>query len=381
MNNPFVYGKEVRGYQFYDRHAACDELYGYLKDGSTNVVLYAPRRYGKTSMVLRVLERMKAEGFDCLLFDLSKVCSVEKFCEAYATAVYSVYGGLPEIGNKIAQYLVHLHPTVGFTVKGVSIRFDYGERMNEASLSDVLDLPEKLAAETGRPVVIAFDEFQEIETLSTSIRIEAVFRSVIQAQRNARYVFFGSKTHMMKRMFGGASRPFYKSAFNMKIGKPPRGESAEFVSSRFGNEGITVNAEALERILEVSENIPYYLQAVSGLVFGAVARRNGDSVDVADVDEALENFVESNADLYAEILRNLSPAQRTTIAALAEEPTGRFDEAYRRRHGLGGLSSVHSAVTVLLNRGHIESDAKGYALGDPIFARYIRSESPSIPIG
>lgn len=328
-------------------------------------------------MVIRVLERMKAEGFDCLLFDVSKVATVEKFCEAYATAVYSVYGGLPEIGNKIAQYLLHLHPTVSFTAKGVSVRFEYGERMNEASLTDVLYLPERLAAETKRPIVIAFDEFQDIGMLSRSMRLESVFRSAIQSHRNARYVFFGSKTHMMKRMFGASARPFYKSAFNMKIGKPPREESAEFVSSRFGNEGITVDGEALERILEVSENIPYYLQAVSGLVFGAVERRNGERVKVEDVDEALARFVDSNADLYAEILRNLSPAQRAMIEALAEEPVGRLDEAYRRRHGLSGLSSVHSALTGLVNRGLVESEAKGYAIGDPIFARYIRTESPA----
>ena len=66
MKNPFEYGKEVRGYQFYDRRESCEELSSYLRDGSTNVVFYAPRRYGKTSMVVRVLEKLKAEGFDCL---------------------------------------------------------------------------------------------------------------------------------------------------------------------------------------------------------------------------------------------------------------------------------------------------------------------------
>ena len=52
--NPFKYGKEVAGYQFYDRSESCGQLYHTLKDGSTNVVLYAPRRYGKTSLVLKV---------------------------------------------------------------------------------------------------------------------------------------------------------------------------------------------------------------------------------------------------------------------------------------------------------------------------------------
>ena len=35
MNNPFVYGKEVSGYQFYDRTNEADELYRHMKDGST----------------------------------------------------------------------------------------------------------------------------------------------------------------------------------------------------------------------------------------------------------------------------------------------------------------------------------------------------------
>ena len=70
--NPFRYGKEVSGYQFYDRTENFDQLYRTLKDGSTNVVLYAPRRYGKTSLVLKVQEKFKAEGIKCIHFDIVK---------------------------------------------------------------------------------------------------------------------------------------------------------------------------------------------------------------------------------------------------------------------------------------------------------------------
>lgn len=372
MKNPFEYGKEVRGYQFYDRRKSCDELASYLRDGSTNVVLYAPRRYGKTSMVVRVLEKLKTEGMDCLLFDISKVATVDKFCEAYASALHSVYGGLPEVANKVSQYLMHLHPTISVGLKGISVRFEYGGRMNEASLTDVLDMAEKLATDAKRPLVVAFDEFQDVGELSTSMRLEAVFRSAIQAHRQVRYVFFGSKTHLMKRMFGASSRPFYRSAFNMKLEKPPREESAEFVSSRFADAGIAIEPAALERILEVSENIPYYVQALSGLAFTIVSGRPDATVADADVSEAIGRLMLSNADLYAEILRNLPASQSAVVAALAAEPVGRVDEAYRVRHGLPGLSTVHSALRSLVERGLVETDARGYSVGDPIFARYLR---------
>jgi len=373
MTNPFVYGKEVRGNQFYDRRDACDELCGYLRDGSTNVVLYAPRRYGKTSLVIRVLERMKGEGFDGLLFDVSKVPTVEKFCEAYAAAIYSVYGGLPKTANRITSYLAHLHPTLSVSPKGISLRLDYGGRMSEHSLTDILDLPERLAAETGRSIVVAFDEFQDISLLSSSMRMEACFRSAIQAHQKARYVFLGSKTHLMKRMFGAAARPFYQSAFNMKIGKPPVEESAAFVTSRFADAGMALASEALDRILAVSENIPYYVQAVSGQVFTIVAGRADAHVSVTDVEAAVGRLVDAGSDFYAEIMRNLPPSQNAVVMALAEEPSGRFDEEYRRRHALPGLSTVHSALKGLVDRGLVESDATGYAVGDPVFVRYLQT--------
>jgi len=377
MTNPFVYGKEVRGYQFYDRRESSKELCGYLKDGSTNVVLYAPRRYGKTSLVLRVLERLKGEGMDALLFDISKIPTVEKFCDAYVSAVYAVYGGLPEIANMITRYLLHLHPTFTASTKGVSLRLDYGERMSEQTLSDVLDLPERLAAEAGRPLAVAFDEFQDIALLSSTMRMEACFRSVIQAHQKVRYVFLGSKTHLMQRMFGSTTRPFYRSAFNMKIGKPPREESAEFVSTRFADAGFALSPEALDRILDVSENIPYYVQAVSGQVFAHASDVTKTGIEVADVEAAVSRLVDAGSDYYAEILRNLPATQNALVEALAEEPTGRFEDAYRRRHDLPSLSSVHSAVKGLVERGLVESDAKGYTVGDPVFVRYLRTVTPA----
>ena len=54
MHNPFKYGKQVSGDQFYDRLEISDDLYRMLSEGSANVVMYAPRRYGKSSLVLKV---------------------------------------------------------------------------------------------------------------------------------------------------------------------------------------------------------------------------------------------------------------------------------------------------------------------------------------
>ena len=377
MNNPFRYGKEVTGEQFYDRTESAEELHQLLKDGVANVVLYAPRRYGKTSLVVKVLQRFQTENVSCVHFDVSKVSSVEKFCEAYASAIYGLQGGFREMTHKVLDYLAHLHPTVSGTVMGrKSIRFDYGARMNAMDLSTVLDLPEKLSsASGGKPIVIAFDEFQDVAELSKDIPLESVFRSCIQAHRNVRYVFLGSKTHLMKRMFGARTSPFYRAAQNMRIGKPPRAESEAFVVSRFAAEGVVVRPDALARIMDAACDIPYYVQAVSAYSFMSVERRKANEVLAEDVDAAIGRLLDAESDYYEEILHGLSVAQRNVLEALAAEPSARFDEGYRRRHALANLSTVHSSLDELVERGLVEKDKTGCSLGDPIFVRYLTSTS------
>ena len=60
--NPFRYGRAVSGEQYYDRRAVGESLYRAIAGGASNVVLYAPRRYGKTSLVKNVIGRWRTDG-------------------------------------------------------------------------------------------------------------------------------------------------------------------------------------------------------------------------------------------------------------------------------------------------------------------------------
>lgn len=376
MRNPFKFGKEVSGYQFYDRKADADSLHRKLADGSTNVVLFAPRRYGKTSLAMKVLGRLAMEdGISGICFDMMRISSLERFCEEYANAVYGIFGGHRELLHKLGNYLAHLHPSVTLAESGMpSIKFDYGEKMTSTSVAEVLDLPERLASDVGeKPFVVAFDEFQEVAELSKALPLEKIFRSCIQRHRLVRYVFLGSKTHLMKRMFGDNTRPFYNSAFPMPLAKPPEGESVEFLVSRFGGAGIALTSSIAGMIVSESENIPYYLQAVASLTFEEVLSANRSEVTADDVGAAVDTLVGVNAELYDERLRNMSNAQRLVVEALAKEPVASFDERYRNRHSLPVSSTLHTALKELVDGGVVETEAGGHRLSDPMFVRYINS--------
>lgn len=375
VSNPFKFGKEVSGDQFYDRQDAFEKLYRKLAGGSCNVVMYAPRRYGKTSLVKKVLARFEEEGVPTVSIDLNKIATVEKFCENYAFAFCKLAGKGREIVNRVSTYLSHLNPTFSFGGESVlSVKFNYGVKMTETSISSVLDLAEKIADEViGGPIVVAFDEFQEIERLSPDLPLEGVFRSCIQAHQNVRYVFFGSKTHLLKRMFGEKSRPFYKSAATMRLEKPPEDESIAFVRSRFASCAIGIDEAAARRIVSETENVPYYLQELSSQVFDSVVAAGRDWVEDADIDAGIAGLLAENTDYYVEKLSTLSGVQRLLVAALAAEPVREFTEDYRMRHSLGGSSTVHTALKAVIEKGVVESEAGAYFIGDPFFARYIRT--------
>lgn len=379
MRNPFKFGKEVSGYQFYDRRKDCESLVRTLSDGSANVVLFAPRRYGKTSLVQKALERLSAQtGIRGLCFDITRVPTLELFCQEYANAVFSLFGGKAELAHKIAGYIAHANPRISFSVGGLAkIELNLTPSVSSTSVAEVLDLPERLSFDAGNiPVAIAFDEFQEVANLSQTVPLEKIFRSCIQAQKNVRYVFLGSKTHMMKRMFGDATRPFYNSALPMPLACPPKEESIEFLTSRFRDSGLTLEAAEAERILTLSENIPYYLQALAYSIFEYVSSDGRSTVADSDIDAAADAFTARHSELYEERLSSMSDTKRRLLTALSAEPTDTFGESYRTRHNLPVSSSLHTALKELVETGLVEKLSPGYRLADPFFVRYI-NQSPA----
>ena len=373
--NPFRYGRAVSGEQFYDRAAAGESLYRTIAGGSANVVLYAPRRYGKTSLVKKTMGAWTEDGFTCLYFDMMKMDSVERFCEKYAAAVYAAERGADKIVRSIGKFLSRLRPkfTVGDDGSS-SIELDFsGRRFSVSDLEDVLNLPEKVAKEK-HPIIVVFDEFQEIAGLSKSIPMEGVFRGCIQHHESVRYVFLGSKTHLLKRMFAKNSRPFYNSAKMLHLEKPPEEESLRFVAERFASAGIKISEKEARSILSLSQNIPYFIQALSSEVFETVMETGGKAVRPEDVVVAADSLTEMKREQYEIVAGELSAAQHSVLVALATCPTNRFDEAYRRKYGIGPSSTVHGALEKLVDKGHVEKTVDGYFVGDPFFARYLTSK-------
>ena len=85
-NNPFRFGSIVSGEHFYNRDEELLRLKQTLSGGN-NITLYAPRRYGKSSLVKKVLDELSNEGYTTVYLDFMSVYSRETFIKNYAGAI------------------------------------------------------------------------------------------------------------------------------------------------------------------------------------------------------------------------------------------------------------------------------------------------------
>ncbi len=374
MANPFNYLQFATGDQFYDRREVRKDLFSRFLSGQSNVVLYGPRRYGKSSLVAELVGDLEKAGIPCVTLDVVKVPSIDMFVSAYATKVYRRLAPVKFEFRKLGMFLKSLRPKMSLGPTGeTGLSFEpSGATVGPEALTEVLDLPQKLLSGKGRAVVV-FDEFQEVKDLLPNDGFERVMRSAIQSHRNVSYIFLGSRYHMLRRMFTDHNRPFYKSAVTILLGKPPVEESVRFVIDRFASAGKSIARDAAERLVGKIENIPYFIQQLGFETFRLVDDARRKSVSSADVDSAFANLSCFNRDQYEQLMLTLSVSQKKLLIALAHEQTDEFGDVYRRRYALGVSSTVNSAKSKLMEDGHIELSDGKYVVADPFFAQFLRT--------
>lgn len=370
MKNPFKYGSRVSGGAFFDREKVMRDMLGVI-DGGNNIVLYGPRRYGKSSLVGEVMSRLRAKGWVCAEINLMDVASLEDFVSQYARALYRESSPVVGTLRHVAGLFRRVSPKIGIDNDGKpELKFEISSpRVGVAALRDVLELPAKICP-AGK-TLIALDEFQEVESLGLGAQFERTMRSVIQNQPDISYVFLGSKTHMLERMFSSPSRPFYNSAQKFMLTRPPVEESRLFVIERFKSVGVTISEELAGRVVELAGNVPYYIQAVSSWVYTSLAGGRSRTVRAADVEEAFQSLYATETILMENVFSAHPESQRLLMRALAKEPTARFDSDYRDRHALPSTSTVNTALRRLVKESIVESQEGVYSLSDPLLAYHL----------
>jgi uncharacterized protein len=367
--NPFSYGTIVKGQYFYDRHEECQRIVSTLAGGN-NLVLFAPRRFGKTSLVFRAIEELEKLDFICIYFDFMPVYSRESFIEAYSKAIISRQSILQNAVKKIAALIKGIRPKLVFDQLGhPEVSLDFMEdKISEKTLGDILDLPENLASESNRYIIV-FDEFQEISKLNGE-NFEKLLRSKIQQQEHVNYLFLGSRTHLLNDMFNNKGRAFYNAAMLMQIESLPEIDTIEFLRSRYSTSGIKIDKDVSLYLIEQAGNIPYYIQLLAAEVWQYVVSSHQE-VEIEVISLCAENIVDLKSDYYFELYDRQTAYQKKLLKSLLISGKNVFSADYTRRFRLSATSTTQKALIGLVESGIVEKVEGIYFIADPFFKRFL----------
>ena len=373
MRNPFVYGKTVSGEQFCNRDKEVKELVAEITN-CQNIIIFSPRRYGKTSLIKRVLGKVKARGILTFYIDLYPAINKQKFIEIYASAISSgISGSFKQIAEKIKEYLPRIIPKVVMDGQSVHFEFEFDRVTNiSPHIDDLLEAVKKIADRQNKSAVVVFDEFQEITNFKDN-EIERKMRSVFQNHRNVSYIFMGSKTHLMREIFNNPKRPFYKSGRHFPLQKINRNEFGKFSKQKFAAGGISIGENETASIVAATECHPYYFQMLCNILW-EICQEHG-LITQDHIKEAIDILIAREASIYIAILEALTSKQKNLLAALAEEKYPEvFGKKFLSKYMLGTSSSIQKAMKKLLEKDLIQQENGSYVIVDLFFKKWLQRE-------
>lgn len=382
--NPFTVGTLVTGDEFADRDEELRLLEHELPSGG-RLFLLAYRRYGKSCLIREALRRLEKNADAITAYvDLYKASSEREFWEL---VINQLIAASHEPVKRVMDWLKSLggalRPTFSVDQQTGMPTVTLGSGATSAELGRLreraLALPAEIAARRRRPVIVAFDEFQEIEEFDGG-RLEKQMRAAFQQHREVGYLFAGSKPHLLRRMAEDPHAAFYRFGRRLELGPIPADAWFQYVEPRFGKGSIAVSADALRTVVELTDGIPYYVMRLCRLLWarGLPTRR----IDVDDVHATFEEIIAEAGEIFATTWEQLTLAQRRTAAALAE---GRgdeiFAEAVRREYELGAPSSVARSLERLRDLGLVGHEGQAtheprYRIVDPVFIAWVRRHRP-----
>jgi AAA+ ATPase superfamily predicted ATPase len=368
--NPFQYGSIVKDNSFFDRKEEREHIVETLSGGN-NIVLYAPRRFGKTSLIFNVIEQLEAQGFCCIYFDFMPVFSPESFVRLYSKALSVKQTNLQKFVRVFTSVVKSIRPVLSFGSDGsTEFSVDFaGTSVDETVISQLLDIPEKLA-ETNRRVFLFFDEFQEVEKLE-SINFEGLLRSRIQQQQKVNYLFLGSKTHIMKELFNSEKRAFYNAALSMSISYLPENETIEYLQKGFSGSSIILDEETAQYILLATSKIPHYIQQLAAEIWQYTVNSN-DTVTKEIVDECSMRLLAHKSDYYMELFDRQSQSRKQLLQALTKNGENIFSSSYIKKHNLSSVATLQRAVQGLIKDGIVDKINGQYFISDPFFKIFLK---------
>lgn len=367
--NPYHYGSPAEGEYFAGRNHELAALVSRLRNG-INVVLMSPRRYGKTSLLLRAEEQLRADGAAIVHVNIFGCHDLGALASRLATAAYRLPGGRwHRAAQAIPDFLRRIRGTPSVTFEGEHPRFAFEPRLEAADANAVIADVYSILADVSdrRPAALVIDEFQHITELGT--HVPPLLKSLADEHTHVSLVVAGSKQHLMEALVSAPNSALYGMSERITLGPVPLEVMVPYLRERARAGRKPMSDAVAHRLVDLAWPVPNDIQRLAYEAYDAAT----STIDEEAVLTGLDRAVQHEGATYAERYERLSAGQRRVITAIAFDPPAEpYSSAFVRRSGLANASSVSRAVEAL-EGDELVADRDGFlTVADPFFAAWLR---------
>ena len=239
-SNPFKFGPLALDEAFTDRQDEIASLVADARNGQ-DVVVFAPRRYGKSSLVWRVAQELVKDDVLVAQVDLMRTPTKDQLAAKLAKTIHEELATrLWNAKERLKVFAdLRLKPTITVNPNDGAVSFSFDARAArediDATLEELFTTLGRIAAERERRVVLVLDEFQEVVDIDPGLI--KLMRSVFQEQPEVAHIYLGSKRHMMRQIFNDENEPFWRSAKQTELDVIPPDLFAPYALERFAETG------------------------------------------------------------------------------------------------------------------------------------------------
>lgn len=372
IENPFI----IKGYAgktyFCDREEETGKLVTRTVGGSDSAII-SPRRFGKSGLVMHVLETIEAEHpeIKTLYTDIYATGSLDDFVENLSSSILAKFPEKTRFGKRFMEFMKSIRPYLTFDpLSGLpQFHLDFATPLQkEATLKSIFDLLD----DAGTPLVFAIDEFQQI-TEYPEKNVEALLRTYTQNLHNIRFIFSGSKRRLMTAMFNDATRPFYASVETMSLDKLNREVYSDFILSMFRKGDRKMERDALDFILDWTRIHTYYTQRVCHNLFDTGEKH----LTLDFVRRVCQDILDGESFHYLQLREILPLQQWRFLIGLAKEGkvTQITANSFISKYKIGSAATSRRAAEALEEKELIlktpSLEETSYEVYDVFFSRWL----------
>jgi hypothetical protein len=370
--NPFRIGGAVAGRHFTDRAAERRRMQRALTSPQAHLLVFGPRRMGKTSTLRVVQDDLIKDGRHVIMADLSTASAVSDMTNRILQAAVKALGrrwhdALPKLIQRLTVKVGLTPDPSGVLIPSLDVAMrDADIDEQRSTVASTLDAIERLAASKRTRIGVILDEFQEIHRFGGE-QAEAHLRGIIQHHKHVSYVLAGSDERLIRAMIG-PHRPFYKLLEPLAFGPMDLEHLAGWIEERMRAAGVRADGLGAHIVALAGPRTRDVVQLARSTF--DVARRFARATD-AEVEEGFRQVVLSEDAPVRALWESFSPLQQNVLRALATRSAGLTTRHARRQHGLGETGPATKAAQTLVSRDVLVKVGTEYRYDSPFMRGWV----------